>query len=517
MFRTLRKVAESFEKSVDAAFSSDADHDEGRIINVNGMSLRLGKVFAEGGFSFVHSAELISGPSHVRYAVKRIAVSEDEALDRAHQEADRLANLPAHPNIVRYYGSHFSTSDAFLVFEMVDGGSLAERLNRRSSNLSAEDALDILGDIVAAVTHLHAQHPEPIACRDLKLENILYDRLDRRYKLCDFGSCTTIAKVYESRREIVDAEDEIKEHCSAAYRSPELVDLYSKQFVCEKTDVWSMGCVWFATLYGKLPFDGQSSLPIQQARYAIPAEPTYPESFRKLISAMLTVSVSRRPDSFTILEAVCRLRGIAMSPDLQRAGADLRHRRRRYFEIASEPSADPLVDSTPRDSDPGSAEAGQRSTNVLPCSFDEEHHGNASHSHGMDSSTILSARSTFRTDLLVSLDDTAVGSSKEPNRVDRGEEGWADFESAFSEQMTQSETKAGRAMSTMLPVSGSNLLDRTDVGGIYQNLGSHIPPGTRPSLQPQSDVAGTQRRAASRFSLKKDNEFADLLPPEFGK
>jgi serine/threonine protein kinase len=517
MFRTLRKAAESFEKSVDAAFSTGADHGEGRIINVNGISLRLGKVFAEGGFSFVHSAESISGPSHVQYAVKRIAVSEDEALDRAQQEANRLANLPAHPNIVRYYGSQFSTPDAFLVFEMVDGGSLADRLNRRSGSLSAVDALDILADVVAAVTHLHAQLPEPIACRDLKLENVLYDRLDRRYKLCDFGSCTTIAKVYESRREIIEAEDEIKEHCSAAYRSPELVDLYSKQFVSEKTDVWSMGCLWFAILYRKLPFDGQSTLPILQARYAIPEEPAYPESFRKLLSAMLTVSVSRRPDSFTILEAVCRLKGNTMNPDLQRAGADLRYKRRLYFEGRSKTNADAVVDGTPCDADTGLVQAGQRSQDVLPRSFEEEFCGIEGDSHGMNSATILSARSSFHTDLLVGLDGIAGTSSKESKAVDSSDEGWADFESAYSQQTTQSTSGAGRTVSTISPLMHSNLLDRTEAGSLYQTWGNHIPPNTRSLLPRQSDAPGTGPDEASRSSSTKDKEFADLLPPEFGK
>lgn len=119
----------------------------------------------------------------------------------------------------------------------------------------------------------------------------------------------------------------MKENSSAPYRAPELVDLYSKQFVCEKADVWALGCIWYAILYGKLPFDGQSSIPILKGRYDVPENRAYPESFGKMLAAMLTVPVDKRADSFAILEAVCRLRGVNMDPSLWRIGQELRSRR----------------------------------------------------------------------------------------------------------------------------------------------------------------------------------------------
>lgn len=168
MLRRIYKAAESF----DAAFSSpscaSSDYFQ-RIITIDGNPVRLGKVIAEGGFSFVHSAEFVSGASSRPIAVKRLSVTDHDALARARAEADLLTRLPRHRNVVCFLGSLFTEQDGFLAFEMLDGGSLAEVLDRRRSKpLSSEEALKIFYDVAAAVVHLHSQNPA-IACRDLKV------------------------------------------------------------------------------------------------------------------------------------------------------------------------------------------------------------------------------------------------------------------------------------------------------------------------------------------------------------
>lgn len=328
MFRSFERALES----IDSAFASPTDqHHVNRIISVERLGrVRLGPVFAEGGFSFLHTAEVVDKselPLAAKLAVKRLSVTEPDALRRARAEATLLASLLPHPNIVTYHGSSFAPPDAFLVFELVDGGSLADYLDRRKASMSPELALNIFSDVLSAVVHLHAQSP-PVAFRDLKLENVLWDRSSRHFKLCDFGSATTVAKRYVDRRELQLAEDEIREHSSAMYRAPELVDLYSAtSFVCERVDVWAAGCVWYAILYDALPFDEQSTIPILQGRISPPASPSFPGTFTKLLTSMLTVDVAKRADSFRILEAVCRLRGTAMDPNLRLIGEALRDRR----------------------------------------------------------------------------------------------------------------------------------------------------------------------------------------------
>ncbi len=58
------------------------------------------------------------------------------------------------------------------------------------------------------------------------------------YKLCDFGSATT--RVYNSanERERQLAEDDIQKNTTMNYRAPEMIDLYRKQVINEKVDIW---------------------------------------------------------------------------------------------------------------------------------------------------------------------------------------------------------------------------------------------------------------------------------------
>lgn len=221
MFSGFGRAFESF----DAAFSSPTETQHvNRIISIEGLGrVRLGPVFAEGGFSYLHRGQLLdnSGPP---VAVKRLSIAEPDALRRAEVEKSFLSSIPAHANIVAYHGCCFEHRDAFLVFELVDGGSLGDFLDRRKAPMTTKLALSILNDVMSAVVHLHAQSP-PIACRDLKLENVLWDRSAQHFKLCDFGSCTTVAKRYTDRSELRAAEEEIQENSSAMYRGASIVSV----------------------------------------------------------------------------------------------------------------------------------------------------------------------------------------------------------------------------------------------------------------------------------------------------
>lgn len=60
-----------------------------------------------------------------------------------------------------------------------------------------------------------------LACRDLKAENVLLHQ-QGHWVLCDFGSTTTFAGVYESTNAIMAAEEIIRKYTTPAYRAPEV-------------------------------------------------------------------------------------------------------------------------------------------------------------------------------------------------------------------------------------------------------------------------------------------------------
>src|SRR5688500_11257589 len=116
-------------------------------------------------------------------AVKVIAfdVSSDPGrLRRFEQEARTVASLN-HPSILSVYDVGTEAGAPYVVFELLEGESLRERLGREV--LPVAKAVDWAGQIARG---LAAVHDRAIVHRDLKPENVFVTR-DGRVKILDFG------------------------------------------------------------------------------------------------------------------------------------------------------------------------------------------------------------------------------------------------------------------------------------------------------------------------------------------
>src|SRR5688572_26232241 len=107
-------------------------------------------------------------------------MSDGERLARFQREAEVLAALN-HPNIAAIYGFERANGISALVMELVEGPTLAERIE--AGPLSLDEALPIATQIASA---LEAAHERGIVHRDLKPANIKV-RADGTVKLLDFG------------------------------------------------------------------------------------------------------------------------------------------------------------------------------------------------------------------------------------------------------------------------------------------------------------------------------------------
>jgi serine/threonine-protein kinase len=118
--------------------------------------------------------------------------ADADRLARFQREAQLLASLN-HPSIAAIYGIEDSTDATALVLELVDGLTLAERIDAQpahASGLPLDDALAIAKQIAEAV---EAAHEQGIIHRDLKPANVKV-RVDGTVKVLDFG----LAKILES-------------------------------------------------------------------------------------------------------------------------------------------------------------------------------------------------------------------------------------------------------------------------------------------------------------------------------
>src|SRR6266566_2944713 len=110
-----------------------------------------------------------------------------ERVARFEREAKVLASLN-HPHIAALFGMEQSGAQHFLVMELVEGQTLAERLQR--GPMAIEETLAIALQIADA---LEGAHEKGIVHRDLKPANVKVTP-DDRVKVLDFG----LAKAMES-------------------------------------------------------------------------------------------------------------------------------------------------------------------------------------------------------------------------------------------------------------------------------------------------------------------------------
>lgn len=141
-------------------------------------------------------------------------------------------------NIVQILGSDINNKkEAFILLEFCPGGHLLDRLNKKSeTGLSVSTICDVFSQVLKALQGLHAHQP-PVTHRDLKLENILMAR-NGTIKLCDFGSCVFGTVPLTNAIERSRAEHVIERTTTQSYRAPEMVDLFIREVLTEKTDIW---------------------------------------------------------------------------------------------------------------------------------------------------------------------------------------------------------------------------------------------------------------------------------------
>ncbi len=215
----------------------------------------LGK-FGSGGMGEVYRARdtKLKRDVAIKVLSERFA-GDRERMARFEREARVLASLN-HPNIAAIYGLEETDGVFALVMELVEGETLAQRIERGA--LELEEAIDIATQIAAG---LDAAHAKGIIHRDLKPANVMITE-DGTVKVLDFG----LAKALEG-----DAAESVEDSNSptlsraatqagvllgtAGYMSPEQA---RGKPVDKRTDIWALGVVLFEMLTGTRLYHGET-------------------------------------------------------------------------------------------------------------------------------------------------------------------------------------------------------------------------------------------------------------------
>ncbi|XP_048044725.1 cyclin-G-associated kinase isoform X6 [Megalobrama amblycephala] len=298
------------------AASRDQNDFVGQVVELGELKLRIKRVIAEGGFAFVYEAQDLG--SSKDYALKRLLSHEEEKSKAIIQEVCFMKKLSGHPNVVQFCSAasiskeESDTGQAeFLILTELCRGQLVDFVKKveQKGPMSCDTVLKIFYQSCRAVQHMHKQSP-PIIHRDLKIENLLISH-QGTMKLCDFGSATTVAHYPDyswsaHKRSMV--EDEITRNTTPAYRTPEMIDLYSNYPINEKQDIWALGCILYLLCFKQHPFEEGAKLQIVNGKYNIPQNDTKYTVFHQLIRSMLKINPEER---LSINELVNQLQEIA--------------------------------------------------------------------------------------------------------------------------------------------------------------------------------------------------------------
>lgn len=286
----------------------------GQSISVNKYTVQVERYLSQGGFAHVY---LVRTPTPVynttHHVLKRIAVANEAMLSEVKKEVDIMRLLKGHPNIVHLIDAAWHKMpngmfEVFILMEYCPGGGIIDMMNRRlRERLTEAEILQIFVDVCEGVAFMHNSRP-PLLHRDLKVENILHSS-PTSYKLCDFGSATTVTRPPTSMQDIRALEADLNRHTTLQYRAPEMVDVYSKRPVDEKSDVWALGVLLYKLCYYTTPFEEHGPLAILNVQYRIPPYPVYSNQMNMLIASILREHGSQRPTVFELLSTVHQLRG----------------------------------------------------------------------------------------------------------------------------------------------------------------------------------------------------------------
>jgi serine/threonine protein kinase len=211
-------------------------------------------LLGKGGMGEVYRARDTKLKREVAIKILPEEFSRDaDRVSRFQREAEVLASLN-HPNIAAIHDLEETNGTRYLVLELVEGETLADRIACRP--IPADEALDIAKQIAEA---LEAAHERGIIHRDLKPANVKLT-LEGKVKVLDFG----LAKAMEAAPTNAMASNSPTLLSgtmggmligTAAYMSPEQA---AGKPVDKRADIWSFGVVLWEMLAGEQLFKGET-------------------------------------------------------------------------------------------------------------------------------------------------------------------------------------------------------------------------------------------------------------------
>ncbi|KAF3701219.1 Serine/threonine-protein kinase PLK4 [Channa argus] len=249
---------------------------------------RVLTLLGKGSFACVYRAKSVK--TGLEVAIKTIdkkAMHKAGMVQRVTNEVEIQCRLK-HPSILELYNYFEDSNYVYLVLEMCHNGEMSRYLKERKMPFCEEEARHFMHQIVKGMLYLHTHG---ILHRDLTLSNLLLTS-SMNIKIADFGLATQLKLPNEKHFTMCGTPN---------YISPE-VATHSAHGL--ESDVWSLGCMFYAFLMGRPPFDTDTVKhtlsKVVLGEYEMPSHVSL--EAQDLIHQLLQKDPSQRPSLSAVLD-----------------------------------------------------------------------------------------------------------------------------------------------------------------------------------------------------------------------
>ncbi|HUR91034.1 MAG TPA: protein kinase [Gemmatimonadaceae bacterium] len=243
---------------------------------------RVESVLGTGGMATVYLAHDERHGRSVALKLLRREIAQSIGAERFLREI-RLAAKLSHPHILPLFDSGEVDGTLYYVMPSVEGQSLRERITREGK-LPVEDAVRIAREVADALDYAHRHG---VVHRDIKPENIMLH--EEHAMVADFGIGKALSEVEADAFTATGSTVG-----TPAYMSPEQA---AGDAVDGRSDLYSLGCVFYEMLVGEQPFTGPTVQAVIAKRFAqTPADVCQlREGVTRPIAAAVARSLARDP------------------------------------------------------------------------------------------------------------------------------------------------------------------------------------------------------------------------------
>jgi len=242
----------------------------------------VSNLLGKGGFGSVWKGMTPDGEPVAIKVLNPDVIENERAVRKFFHEAIILSKMD-HPNICRFFDFFPYEGNYAIVMDFVKGVELKSILEEQKGPLPMEQARKIAAQALDA---FHYAHMKDILHRDIKPENISVDE-EGTAKVMDFG----IAKLSTS-----ESQQTALFMISPQYTAPERFDANNTEAVDHRSDIYSLGLVFYEMFTGTHPF--QTDSPTEMIVAHVNTVPTPPDEIADVpreISDAIMRAVEKTP------------------------------------------------------------------------------------------------------------------------------------------------------------------------------------------------------------------------------